>query len=92
MSDSTLCAKGQTSVFASRRGTFKGSQTLKKNRKLIKIDEQLLWRYNTNERRAKNLILFAGAGPTCRSKVAKTVGPGPTCLAKVPKTAGPGPA
>ena len=40
----------------------------------------------------QKLDFFAGAGPTCRSKVPKTVGPGPIWLAKVPKTAGPGPA
>ena len=53
-SDSTHSAKGRTSVFAGRRSTFKGSQTLQKNRKSTKIDETSLRRCFTNAQREEN--------------------------------------
>ena len=44
----TRSAKGRTSVFASRRSTFKGSQTSQKNRKSTKISEKSLRRCFAN--------------------------------------------
>ena len=40
--DSTCSAESRTLVFAGRRSTFKGSQTLPTDRKSIKIDKKLV--------------------------------------------------
>ena len=57
-SDSTRSAKGRTSVFAGRRDTLEGSQTLRKNRKSTKIEETSLRRRFVNERREQKLDFF----------------------------------
>ena len=49
-----LCANSRTLVFADRRGTFKGSQTLEKHQKSAKIDEKSIWRCFANEPCDKN--------------------------------------
>jgi hypothetical protein len=55
-SDSTRSVKGRTSVFAGRRSTFKGSQTLQKERKSTKIHNQLLRRCFANAQHEENSI------------------------------------
>ena len=55
-SDSTRSAKSRTSVFAGRRSTFKGSQTLPKKRKSTKIDEKSLRRCFVNALHEENSI------------------------------------
>ena len=55
-SDSTRSVKGRTSVFAGRRSTFKGSQTLQKQQKSTKIDKQLLRRCFANAQHKENSI------------------------------------
>ena len=49
-----LCANSRTLVFADRRGTFKGSQTLEKHQKSAKIDEKSIWRCFANKPCDKN--------------------------------------
>ena len=61
----TRSASGRTLDFADRRGTLEGSQTLRKARKLTKIDGKLLRRRFANERRGKKSI-FALPGATWR--------------------------
>ena len=55
-SDSIRSAKSRTSVFAGRRSTFKGSQTLPKKRKSTKIDEKSLRRCFVNALHEENSI------------------------------------
>ena len=55
-SDSTRSVKGRTSVFAGRRSTFKGSQTLQKQQKSTKNDKQLLRRCFANAQHKENSI------------------------------------
>ena len=55
-SNSTRSAKGRTSVFAGRRSTFKGSQTLQKNRRSTKIDAKSLRQCFANAQRGENSI------------------------------------
>ena len=61
----TRSAKGRTSVFASRRSTLEGSQTLQKNQKLTKIVEKSVRRRFANEPSEKNSI-FSLADATRR--------------------------
>ena len=57
MRNPTRSAKGRTFVFAGRRSTFKGSQTLQKTQKSKKIDEKSLRRCFANAPREKNSII-----------------------------------
>ena len=54
MCDLTPSANGRTFVSASRRSTFKGSQTLQKNRKSTKISDKSLRRCFANAQREEN--------------------------------------
>ena len=65
-SDSTRSAKGRTSVFADRRGTFKGSQTLQKNKKSTEIDEKSLRRCFANAQSEENSIFPLPDATWCR--------------------------
>ena len=65
-SDSTRSAKGRTSVFADRRSTFKGSQTLQKKQKSTKIDEKSLRQCFANAQRRENSIFPLPDATWCR--------------------------
>ena len=65
-SDSTRSAKGRTFVFADRRSTLKGSQTLQKNQKSTKIDEKSLRQCFANAQRGEKSIFPLPDATWCR--------------------------
>ena len=66
MGDSTHSTKGRTFVFADRRSTFKGSQTLQKNKKSTEIDNKSLQQCFANAQQRENSIFPLPDATWCR--------------------------